>query len=378
MGGKPTLSQLNAGLVGLKGAELRTLCLACGLPSSGTKEVLTARLEADFLGNHGRPRELPAQRRVLSVDLGLKNFAYAVVVPGGPLLSTAPGTPAKKMSQFDSAPFRQPPRVVLEGWRHLNLSSDLAVQVAEKYQWSPAAMAKLAYKLVQEHFVPLRPTHILLENQRWRTNSSTSVLEWTMRVNNLESMIHATLRTMQELGHYSGNLVSLPPNRVSNFWVGTAGEHIEDVERKPLETDAEFNARVQRAKSASKTAKASPRKKARMIDIVGNWLQDENVIRPAQTTAAENVERVMKLYADRWRGVRRQRGAEQLEEAETGAAKLDDLAECLLQGMAFLKWEQNKQVLQEHGVEAILKQEEEQAQFEKYKWYDPQFQKDPK
>lgn len=375
MRGKLTLSQLNAGLVGLKGAELKTLCLACGLPSTGTKEVLTSRLEANFLGSHGRPRGLPTQRRVLSVDLGLKNFAFALLVPGGPLLATTPDTPAKKISQLDSTPFRQPPRTLLEGWRHLNLSTDVAVQNAEKNQWTPGAMASLAYKVVQEYMMPLRPTHILLEHQRWRTHSSSSVLEWTTRVNNLEGMIHAILRTMQELGYWSGEVVSISPNRVSNFWVGTANEHIEDVERTPLETDAQFNARVQRAKAAPTTVKASLKKKTKMIDIVGNWLQDGNIIKPAATSPNENVERVMKLFADRWRGVRRQRGADRHEEAEAGAAKLDDLADCLLQGMAFVKWEQNKLVLQDQGVDGILKQEE-QPQVGTYKWYEPQFERD--
>lgn len=372
MRSKPTLYQLNAGLIGLKGAELKTLCLACGLPNSGSKETLTSRLEASFLKSHGRPRGLPTQRRILSVDLGLKNFAYALLVPGGPLLSTAPDTPVKGISDMDQMPFRQPPRVVLEGWRRLNIAPDPAVQHAETNQWAPGPMAAVTQKVVQEYLMPLRPTHILLEHQRWRTHGSSSVFEWTMRVNNLEAMIHATLRTMQELGHWSGEVVSMSPDRVSAFWVGAAGEHIEDVERKPLETAAEYNARVQRAKAAPRVvAQGGPKRKAKMVDILGKWLGQGNIIKPSPTAADENIQRAMKLYADRWRGVRRKRGAEKHEEAEEGATKLDDLADCLLQGMAFIKWEQNKFLLQDEGVDGILKPREE-SRIQKYKWYEPQ------
>jgi cruciform cutting endonuclease 1 len=34
--------------------------------------------------------------------------------------------------------------------------------------------------------------------------------------------------------------------------------------------------------------------------------------------------------------------------------KLDDLADCLLQGMAWIEWEENKRKALEHGVQALL------------------------
>ena len=143
MRAKPTLSQLNQSLVGLKAAELKTLCLACGLPISGTKDVLTTRLEQSFLMNHERPRVDPTRRRILSVDMGVKNLAFALMSPGGPLLSAAPLTPAKELAFGGGSPYRQAPRVLLEAWRRVDLSSDPTVQKSEADSWAPRSMATI-------------------------------------------------------------------------------------------------------------------------------------------------------------------------------------------------------------------------------------------
>lgn len=38
---------------------------------------------------------------------------------------------------------------------------------------------------------------------------------------------------------------------------------------------------------------------------------------------------------------------------EAGIGKLDDLADCLLQGVAWVKWQENRRVLVDGGVEAL-------------------------
>jgi cruciform cutting endonuclease 1 len=41
-------------------------------------------------------------------------------------------------------------------------------------------------------------------------------------------------------------------------------------------------------------------------------------------------------------------------DGEEKMGKLDDLADCLMQGMAWIEWEENKRKALEHGVEALL------------------------
>ncbi|KAK8039834.1 hypothetical protein PG993_008245 [Apiospora rasikravindrae] len=325
----------------LKAAQLKTLCLACGLPTSGTKDVLTSRLEEAVLVAR-RPKGRPTARRILSIDMGLRNLAYSLIVPSGPLLSAPSAPPLKEKHFTSSQAFRQPPRVLLEAWRRSDVASEATKQVVEREQWAPAALANLALEL------------------RFRTGGSSAVQEWTLRVNTLEAMIHATFRTLKEMGHWSGEVISIAPGRVGPFWVGAAGEvdaATEEVQ-SPLELETEFLERTaQKVNIKNKNKLAKTRNKKAKIDLVGNWLQLEGILNPA--SAHQEVTRSMKLYKDRWLGVRRKKGSDKLEEAEEESRKLDDLADCLLQGMAFIKWEENKNLLAREGPNAILENPQE-------------------
>ncbi|KAK7978241.1 hypothetical protein PG996_004286 [Apiospora saccharicola] len=340
----------------LKNAQLKTLCLACGLPTSGTKDILTSRLEEAVLVAR-RPKGRPTARRILSIDMGLRNLAYSLIVPGGPLLS-APSIPSLKEKHFTSSKaFRRPPRVLLEAWRRSDVASEATKQVVEREQWAPAALANLALELVRDRLLPTNPTHVVIERQRFRSGGSSAVQEWTLRVNTLEAMIHATFRTLKEMGHWSGEVISVAPGRVGPFWVGAAGEVDAGTEevQSPLELESEFLERTaQQVDIKNKRRAAKTRNKKAKIDLVGNWLQLEGILNP--TPEHLEVTRTMKLYGDRWLGVRRKKGADKLLEAEEESRKLDDLADCLLQGMAFIKWEENKILLAREGPNAILEQ----------------------
>jgi len=41
------------------------------------------------------------------------------------------------------------------------------------------------------------------------------------------------------------------------------------------------------------------------------------------------------------------------EDGEAGIGKLDDLADCLLQGVAWVKWQENKRLLLDGGVDSL-------------------------
>ncbi|CAK7270960.1 hypothetical protein SEPCBS57363_004368 [Sporothrix epigloea] len=63
--------------------------------------------------------------------------------------------------------------------------------------FSPPAMATVAARLVRDRLLPLAPTHILIERQRFRSGGGAAVLEWTVRVNSLEAMLHGILAYQQ-------------------------------------------------------------------------------------------------------------------------------------------------------------------------------------
>ncbi|KAK6825770.1 Ydc2-catalyt-domain-containing protein [Apiospora arundinis] len=352
-------SPLNIADYALKGAQLKTLCLACGLPTSGTKDVLKSRLEEAVLSAR-RPKGRPTARRILSIDMGLRNLAYSLIVPSGPLLSAPSAPPLKEMHFTSSQPFRQPPRVLLEAWRRSDVASEGTTQVVEREQWAPSAMANLALELVRDRLLPTNPTHVVIERQRFRSGGSSAVQEWTLRVNTLEAMIHSTFRTLKEMGHWSGEVISVAPGRVGPFWVGAAGELDAGTkeEKSPLELEIEFLQRTEQEVNIKKKNKlAKTRNKKAKIDLVGNWLQLGGILNTASTQ--QELKQTMKLYLDRWRGVRKKKGSNKLEEVEGESRKLDDLADCLLQGMAFIKWEENKNLLAREGPNAILENPEQ-------------------
>ena len=87
------------------------------------------------------------------------------------------------------------------------------------------------------------------------------------------------------------------------------------------------------------------------IDLVRRWLEAGDVV----TLGNEDVEEMVRRYMQKWdRLPGGRKGVKRGEKTEGEMGKLDDLADCLLQGMAWIRWESNKGVMLESGVEALL------------------------
>lgn len=352
----------------LKLAELQRVALLCGLATSGTKADIRERIAqvaANVPGGGGVPWR---DRRILSIDLGLRNLGYGLLTP-------APEPRRKKLQ--DPSPLA-PPRVQLHAWMRTDLvappaspspaaAADPALSKREKLKekqkqseaFSPAALSETAVRLVRHTLLPLKPTHVLIERQRFRSGNAAPVLEWTLRVNTLEAMIYAAFRTLRECGQWEGEVVSVPPLRVGPFWMAGAGggggsggtkkaEAADtDLDLEELEGETETT----RRRKSSRQAKLNMKKEK--IDILGNWLSEGAVISP-QT---KSVEAMIQTYFEHWRrkpGARKTKTRiNELGIEEEAIKKIDDLADSLLQGMAWIRWEENKESLK--SSESVMK-----------------------
>jgi len=83
------------------------------------------------------------------------------------------------------------------------------------------------------------------------------------------------------------------------------------------------------------------------VDLVRKWLENGEMV----GMGSPEVELVRKAYMEKWDRLpgRNKAGGEEVK-----MGKLDDLADCLLQGLAWIQWEGNKKLALKDGVEALL------------------------
>ncbi|KAK0651616.1 mitochondrial resolvase Ydc2 [Cercophora newfieldiana] len=299
-------------LSNLSAKALHRLATHCGLSKNGTKAILTARLQSAAL-NYS---PLPPSARILSIDLGLRNFAFSLltVPPSSPLNPSSPKPSPNPKST------KKQPLVTLHAWRHINLLEQQQKENKNEKEspntndnddddpFAPPSMSHRAVSLILQHLLPLNPTHILIERQRFRSGGQAAVQEWTLRVNTLEAMLYASLATIKALNikKWNGQLLAVPPSRVVKYLVGDEGVG----ERLLLE---------------------------RMLEAGGLELASEEV--RAMATAFRE--------AGQKKGRKGKKGEEDVSVAEevgldTGTwTKRDDLTDCLLQGIVWLEWHRN-------------------------------------
>lgn len=293
----------------LKLSQLKSLAFQCGISSSGTKAVISSRLIDDIESS----RETTRKRRILSIDMGIRNLAYCV------------------LEQTQSA--AKIPSII--AWKRIAVSSKPVenpedAKPALKESFEPAVFAAHTYNLLRHTLLLFNPTHILIERQRFRSMGSHHVLEWTVRVNMFESMLYAVLHTLREEKIWEGVVKAITPGKVGPYWVGTGVE--EDTTLKKTRK--------------AKCAKA--RNKGAKIDLVQNWLSNGEMV----SLETEEAKATAEGYMERWHrktGPRSKSAA--ADDGEDVMGKLDDLADSLLQGRAWIEWEQKKKSILKDGVD---------------------------
>ena len=284
---------------GLKVRQLRTLLTQIGSNTTGNKTQLITRLQHDLSHHvresnpyHSQAHETHPQR-ILSIDMGIKNLAFCVV-------DIPPVEPTLKNPS-------NPPPMHVKTWQRISLlqqpnSSQPPNAEPENDPYAPSALSATALSLVKSTLLPHKPREILIERQRFRSDHAAAVQEWTLRVNLLEGMIWAALRALGsgEGGEVGVEVESISPARVARFWVEGIGK-----------------------------GKVEKREK---VGIVARWLEEDLGV-----TFEGEAETVKRAYLGKLRRVGRAK--------EDRIGKLDDLADCLLQVAAWVKWRNNRRVL---------------------------------
>lgn len=363
-------------------AQLKSLARLCGKTRSGTKAAIQERIVNDLKDF----KPLAPGTRVLSIDLGIRNLAYSLLeVPGSDESSQSKGK--KKRGKKEEAVPPTSVQPILHEWERLALipktpkpsaksktrsRADLEPDTADSQDsktkrkskkkaaesteseskaaaeaavaaaveeasddpsitpvlvedFSPARLSLLAVELITERLLPLRPDIVIMEQQRFRSMGGSAVFEWTLRVNSLESMLYAVFATMRALGKWpDGRLEGVVARNVLEFMVVQegAGEKTDIWDKE----------------------KAGDNKKLKK-DVIGRMLRSRSGVRIAEEAVA--VEEVAKEYLEKWeRAGKRGKSGMNLK-------KVDDLADCLLQGIAFIRWQDNKRKLLAGGVDAL-------------------------
>ncbi|KAK2850751.1 hypothetical protein FQN49_005351, partial [Arthroderma sp. PD_2] len=266
------ITRLNA----LKVRQLQNIALSTGVLSSGTKKELINRLTETFQ-KYGQSHEdgstskrgwvaSQSQGRnakplsILSIDMGIRNLAYAHILVSP---RTSAEIDASKLVKNVSLP-RSASKISLNAWDRLAISSfekydiekDPAIipisklaglrsdtsaalpcpgseeekaERAIKEQFAPHLYASHAYTLITSLLETYKPTHVLIERQRFRSGGGSAVQEWTIRVGVFEGMLYAVLHTLQRQakGEFGNVFVQgIDPQRVVRYW--TNGEKEED------------------------------------------------------------------------------------------------------------------------------------------------------
>ena len=297
-----------AWLGSLKSTQLKALAVAIGANSSGTKAHLTTelrtRLANGIFPSVSSRHNAAKAKTIVSIDMGIKNLAYCRLNP-----STSPGKKPRLVEWKRIDVFNPTTPSDLEDDRHGNAGKDV---------YHPAIYASAAYNIITTLLQPNYETHILIERQRFRSMGGASVLEWTLKVNMFEAMLYAVLETLKKQGIWEGEVHDIRPGHVSLFWLGKGGDTLK----------------------GGKRSEKKLQKKKDTIALVGKWLEDSyslGVEGVAKETATG--------YLERLKGERK----------SPRFQKLDDLADCVAQGMAVLKWEENQRMIWEEGENVLAK-----------------------
>jgi len=289
----------------------------------------------------------------LSIDMGIRNLAYCTVALPirtadrgvGRLLGedwkagklgaeeadrrrpwSTPRVLEWRRTAVSRAAFQPPSMLAHDAALTSSLDASTPAGVkAVKEIFDPPTLAKHAQSilasLVSSPAHGSGPPHtILIERQRWRSGGGAAVQEWTLRVNSLEAMLWSGLEMLRSHGLWAGSVSAVNPAAVGRFWVGAEG------------------------------AGTGRDLKVAKVGIAEGWAALEEVRGLRECGWDEGTRATREGFLGAGTGKKRKgkkagRGeGDEVEQVED-FRKRDDLADCLLQGMAWIRWEENRRAI---------------------------------
>jgi cruciform cutting endonuclease 1 len=342
-------------MAALKAWQLRHWAFLTGAASIGTKAELQAVLTSAMAQSAAEERRNKGPNRIVSVDMGIRNLAFcALEIPddevriGKGRRSLTVTTWRRKdlldvdhqsPSQLQSSPPSPPPS---GGEKASKKPSKQPKSPVLKDTFTPSSLSRTAYSLTTS-LLSLHPSVLLIERQRFRSGGAAAIQEWTVRVNMLESMIWACLQTLRaERGEAREQafpkVEAVNPARVGQFWMeGVAGVPLRPGDDSFNEDGSSslqglLGGASSAAAPAAKEKKAKADKKSK-VAIVKKWVRGQD----------PDVEVKFEGQAEEIAAAFRLEG--RVGAREVAGGKLDDLADCLLQGVAWARWEENRAVM---------------------------------
>lgn len=344
--------------------KLHRLAVVVGSPCSGTKATRIAGIRdamADArraAARIGRRAPIPAPPQgsgsgpglsLLSIDMGIRNLAFAHL--------TAPVRHAGGAGGLDSVCYGKP---TLEAWQRISVASspivvgkDVVVvddgesgeadqdthresaatdKTLAKESFEPIDYAGYAYALIKHLLHVYKPNQIVIERQRFRSGGQAAVQEWSIRVGVFEGMLYAVLRTLLEERRADVVVEPVLPARVNRLWL----DGVEPEE----------------SQGSSKRLSGRDTKRAK-IDIVGGLLADCQSDK-SQLELSTLTRPLADEFLSVWKKVTSQTTKRNsTPRSDVGIGKLDDLADSLLQGLAWINWQNNRLQLDAKGESAF-------------------------
>ncbi|KTW28187.1 hypothetical protein T552_02046 [Pneumocystis carinii B80] len=292
-------------------AQLRTIAIKCGILNNGKKLELAQRIlqeisKTRLINNDFTPH------RILSIDVGIRNLAFSSII--------APSVIIEDFNLIHHKPF------VVDGWDKLSIESNKIDDKIVKKPYNPTNFSFLAYQLAKSLLNKFKPQTILIERQRYRTQSKSVVQEWIIKINIFENMLHSIFRCFKEemiWNNPEADILSIDPAKISSFWLK------KNILMKnfPIEHNLSIliNSKSKEPNYLTKTS--ALRSKKEKIEIVKSWLKADSIFdfKNTQITAKDFISR----------------------KKDNDKLKIDDLADSLLQGISWIIWEQNKWILKQ-------------------------------
>ncbi|KAH8149631.1 uncharacterized protein LAJ45_06262 [Morchella importuna] len=403
-------SHLSPMLLQLKASALRSLAVAVGVNSTGAKAQLAARIAKSCCEDVGffdrslkccekersqEEKEVEMRRvetgqrtkRVLSIDMGIRNLALCVIeVPIGgksPVGEALPNVIAWETISISERPVEPitseesetGPTVTPKKRGRKSSKPDLDGSVIpakprkpkkSTESFEPSKFAVIANTFVRKTLSRFSPDAIIIEQQRYRSQGASAIQQWTIRVNMLEAMLHALFHSVGYAGdgenaqRKSPAAESVSPSRVSGFWIDKVGKTFEkksdkshnypegvvegvvvedggagEMEGMKMNISKGLREIGQDVDTETTGKKAFGNIKQAKISLVSEWIKNGDVISFNQEVA-DTVDDFVPLETVNGKKAKR-----------TPGKKLDDLADCLLQGVAWLRWEENRRSLAE-------------------------------